>query len=63
VEKAVMSAYSKPFYLAANDIIYVPEADVSKANRWIEQNLNNMVPGLGVSVSESRGKSGVGVGF
>ena len=63
VQKEVTSSYSKPFQLAANDIIYIPETDVSKANRWIEQNLNNMVPGLGVSVSESRGKSGVGVGF
>lgn len=63
VEKSINSPYSKPFYLAANDIIYVPESDISKANRWIAQNLNEMVPGMGVSVSEARGASAVGVGF
>jgi len=63
VEREIKSSHSKPIYLAANDIIYIPESDVSNANRWIDQHLTQMVPGLGASVSESRGSSAVGLGF
>lgn len=64
VKKEVESSYSKPFYLAANDIIYVPESDISKANRWVEQNINSIVPAPGVvGVSEARGKSAVSASF
>lgn len=63
VEQEVSTSYSKPFVLAPNDVIYVPETDITKANRWVEQYLTNMVPGLGISVNEQRGNSAVGASF
>jgi polysaccharide export outer membrane protein len=33
-----------PFYLRPMDIVYVPETRVTKANRWIDQYFNRMIP-------------------
>lgn len=36
------------FYLQPFDIVYVPRSRISKANQWVEQHINRMLPRLGV---------------
>jgi polysaccharide export outer membrane protein len=39
----------QPFYLQPLDIVYVPEKGVVRVNRWIEQNIDRILPTVGFS--------------
>jgi polysaccharide biosynthesis/export protein len=48
-EDALKGKEIKPFYLRAGDILYVPQTTIAKANMWIEQHINKMLPRIPVS--------------
>jgi protein involved in polysaccharide export with SLBB domain len=41
----------QPFYLEAQDIVYVPRTNIAKVNQWIDQYINKLVPRTGFSFS------------
>jgi polysaccharide export outer membrane protein len=63
LRKAVDQKVSTPFYVAANDIIYMPQSKISRANQWVEQNINRVFPFTPLRVQEIRGNSTVGFGL
>jgi len=56
LRKIVEQGSGTPVYLAANDIVYVPQNQISKINQWVDQNINKIFP-TPFSVSEVRGDS------
>jgi len=53
---------SEPFYLAAQDVIYVPQTRIVQLNQWIVQHINGMVPKFGVSATFPRPNMVITVG-
>lgn len=37
---------TEPVYLAERDIVYVPETRITKANRWVDQYINLLLPDI-----------------
>jgi protein involved in polysaccharide export with SLBB domain len=50
-----------PIYLAPLDIVYVPETQIVKADRWVDQHLNKLVPQFGFIISTTTGNTTVGL--
>jgi polysaccharide export outer membrane protein len=38
------NAETAPFYLEPFDIVYVPRTGIDRANQWVDQYVNNMIP-------------------
>jgi polysaccharide biosynthesis/export protein len=51
----------KPFYLEPLDIVFVPETNIYKINRWIDQYINKIVPQTGFLYTHSTGHRTVGI--
>jgi polysaccharide biosynthesis/export protein len=50
LEQYFYNPQSEPFFLAAQDIIYVPRTKIVELNQWVEQNISKMIPKTGVTV-------------
>jgi len=48
------------FYLQPQDIVYVPVSGITKANLWIDQYINKMVPQTGATAFYPIGPGGLG---
>jgi len=58
---------SKPFYLTAKDIVYVPRTRIVDLNDWVEQHITKMLPSTGsisyeITRSNDNGSTRYGVG-
>ena len=49
LKKVLEGKQTKPYYLKPLDIVYVPETYIYKLNRWINQNINRILPSFGIS--------------
>ncbi len=52
---------SDPIYLVAKDIVYVPQSRVDRANQWVDQYLNKMIPSTVLNFAHTRGRTTVGI--
>lgn len=52
---------SRPFFLEAKDIVYVPRTEIAKVNQWIDQYINKIIPQTGFIFSHRRGNTTVGI--
>lgn len=53
---------SKPFYLHAQDIVYVQRTGVVKAAQWIDQHITQLIPQAGFTYSYNTGTKDTSVG-
>lgn len=44
LEKALEEPSSEPFYLEPFDIVFVPRTRIDRANQWVDQYINRMIP-------------------
>ena len=51
----------KPFYLHAQDIVFVPRTKITDVNQWIDQYLNRIVPQFGFIYSAPLGNGTIGI--
>jgi polysaccharide export outer membrane protein len=51
----------KPFYLHAQDIVYVPRTTVVKVGQWVDQHIAQLIPQAGFTYSRSTGNSTIGI--
>ena len=51
----------EPFYLHAQDIVYVPRTGVVKAGQWIDQHITQLIPQAGFTYSHFSGANTIGV--
>ena len=51
----------KPFYLEPLDIVFVPETNIYKVNRWIDQYINKIVPQTGFLYRQTVGHHTIGI--
>ena len=52
---------TKPFYLQAQDIVYVPRTDIVKVGQWVDQHINRLVPQTGFLFSKRMGDTTIGI--
>lgn len=52
---------SRPFFLEAKDIVYIPRTKIAKVNQWIDQYINKIIPRTGFTFSQQRGNSTIGI--
>jgi protein involved in polysaccharide export with SLBB domain len=50
-----------PFYLHAQDIVYVPRTTIVNVNQWVNQHINKVVPQFGFTYFRTMGDSTVGL--
>jgi protein involved in polysaccharide export with SLBB domain len=62
LKPAMDGKMSAPFYLAANDIVLVPQSGISSLNQWVEQYINNMMPATYIRVQSRHGDTLYGYG-
>ncbi len=51
-----------PFYLEAQDIVFVPRNKISQVGLWIDQYINSIIPRVGFTYSNPIGGSGATIG-
>lgn len=51
----------EPFYLHAQDIVYVPRTKIVNALQWVDQHINRIVPQFGFTYFYTSGNSQIGV--
>jgi len=61
--REVQCNQTMPLYLAPNDVIYVPQSRISRADQWVEQYINRLIPFTPFSATEQRGNSTIGFGI
>jgi polysaccharide biosynthesis/export protein len=61
--KEVQCNQTLPLYLAPNDVVYVPQSKISRADQWVEQYINRLIPFTPFSATEQRGNSTIGFGI
>jgi len=59
LRRAFRTAEGSPFYLAPSDIVFVPRTKIDRADQWVDQYMNRLVPdwvslNLGYSYSETQ---------
>jgi protein involved in polysaccharide export with SLBB domain len=50
----------EPFYVQPMDIVYVPETRIVEVDRWVDQNINRLIPDVGIFVSTTQGSTTYG---
>ena len=50
-----------PFYLHAQDIVYVPRTKIVDAIQWVDQHINKIVPQFGFTYYHTAGNNTIGV--
>jgi len=50
LETYLYNPQSKPFFLAAQDIIYVPRTRIVEINQWVEQYIAKVLPKTGITI-------------
>jgi protein involved in polysaccharide export with SLBB domain len=62
LKPALMGNKAQPFYLEPKDIVYVPQTSIAKANQWIDQHINKIIPDTGFQFSRTMGQTTIGMG-
>jgi polysaccharide export outer membrane protein len=52
----------QPFLLAPNDIVLVPRTRISRANQWVDQYINDLLPATFLRFERRRGDTSIGYG-
>ena len=52
----------EPLFLEPQDIVYVPRTQIAKANQWIDQNINKIIPDTGFIIRRTYGRTTIGMG-
>jgi hypothetical protein len=50
----------RPFYLEAQDIVYVPQTRITDIGQWVDQYINNLLPRTGFVVLTNTGGTTIG---
>lgn len=50
LKEALSGKETEPFYLRPGDTVHVPQTGIAKANQWMEQHINKMIPRVPVSL-------------
>ncbi len=61
MEPILAGKESRPFFLEAKDIVYVPRTEIAKINQWIDQYINKIVPQTGFTYYHRSGNSTIGL--
>lgn len=61
LRRATRGGRTTPFHLRAMDVVYVPRTRIAKINQWMDQHVNRMIPGLGLTYSKRVGDESYGV--
>ena len=61
MEPILAGKESRPFFLEAKDIVYVPRTEIAKVNQWVDQYINKIIPKTGFSYAQRRGDSVIGI--
>ncbi len=51
----------QPFFLEPQDIIYVPQTEIAKVDRWVDQHINKLIPRTGFIFTMTSGGNTIGV--
>lgn len=54
LEQYLHKPQTEPFFLAAQDIIYVPRTRIVELNQWVEQNISKMIPKTGTTLEATK---------
>ena len=58
---AIAGKETKPFYLQQHDIVYVPRTPIVRANEWIDQYINKLIPNSGFQYLYSTDNATIGL--
>lgn len=58
---AIEGEVTRPFYLAPQDIVFVPRTTIVRVDQWIDQYINQIVPKTGFSYSSASGGVTTGI--
>ena len=61
LKPTLAGAETKPFYLEAQDIVYVPRTKIAEVGQWVDQYINNLIPRTGFIYSKSVNNTTIGV--
>ncbi len=62
ISKALSGKEFDPFYLEPYDIVFVPQSGITKANQWVDQHINRIVPQFGLMYTRPMGEGNLGFG-
>ncbi|MEY3218883.1 MAG: hypothetical protein RIT27_240 [Pseudomonadota bacterium] len=54
---------TEPFFLAAQDIVYVPRTRIVELNQWVEQHIAKMLPKTGVTVEATKNTGNMSIRY
>ena len=60
VEKALEQPESEPFYLAPNDVVYVPRTKIYELNQWVTQHIEEVIPDTALLATYNWGRGTIG---
>jgi polysaccharide export outer membrane protein len=60
LKPALKGGEVRPFYLEPEDVVYVPQTQITQVGQWIEQHINNIIPKTGFVWLYTTGKSTFG---
>lgn len=60
LKPALKGGQTRPFYLEPEDIVYVPQTQITEIGQWVDQHINNVLPKVGLVVLANSGGTTVG---
>jgi protein involved in polysaccharide export with SLBB domain len=60
LKPALKGGQVRPFYLEAQDVVYVPQTRITEIGQWVDQHINNLLPKTGLVVLTSTGETTIG---
>ena len=61
LKPALTGGETQPFFLEAQDIVYVPRTEIAKVGQWVDQHINALVPRTGFIYMRTVGDSTIGI--
>jgi hypothetical protein len=61
LKSALTGGETQPFFLEAQDIVYVPRTEIAKVGQWVDQHINALVPRTGFIYMRAVGDSTIGI--
>lgn len=61
MEPMMTGGEMQPFFLEPQDIVYVPRTEIAKADQWVDQHINLLIPQSGFFFSRRLGNTVVGM--
>jgi len=60
LKPALKGGQTRAFYLEPEDIVYVPQTQITEIGQWVDQHINNILPKVGLVVLADTGNTTVG---